>query len=61
MEDDEVADVLHHLLHLPVVLVSLDRIEATVREEGQQLRDPALDEVDARRLQRLDEPARQPK
>ena len=59
MEDDEVADVLEHVLHLAVIFVALERVEAPVREQREQLGDAALDEVDAGRFERLDEPARQ--
>ena len=59
MEDDEVADVLEQVLHLLVIFVALDRVEALVREERDQLGDAALDEMDAGRFERLDEAARQ--
>jgi hypothetical protein len=59
MEDDEVAHVLEHVLHLPIIFVPLDRVEAPVGEQSEQLGDAALHEVDAGRFQRLDEAARQ--
>ena len=46
-------------LHLPVVFVALDRVEALVGEQREQPRDAGLDQVDAGRFQRLDEAARQ--
>jgi hypothetical protein len=55
VEDDEIADVLEHVLHLAVIFVALDRVEALVGEECDELRDARLDEVDAGRFQWLDE------
>ncbi len=61
MQDDEVARVLVHFAHLAIIFVSLDRVEVRVREQREQLHDPALDEMDACRFQRFHETARQPK
>jgi hypothetical protein len=59
VQDDEVADQLDLQGGQAVVFVDLHGIEALVREQGQQLGDPGLDQVDAGAFQRLQEARRQ--
>ena len=59
VQDDEVADVLHLLAADLVVAVDQRRGDAIGREQGQQARHRTEGQVDAGRLQRFEEAARQ--
>jgi hypothetical protein len=59
MCDQEVADPFVLQARLPVVFVDEQRVEVPVGEQCQEFGDARLDQVDAGRLQRLQEPARQ--
>ena len=58
MEDDEVPDALVLEVRPPVELVDVDGIEATRGKEAGEADDDRLNEVDAGRLERLEEAAR---
>src|SRR5690606_32263788 len=60
MEHDEIANAFPRERREPVVFRDLRFIEALCREERQELRDAGLDEVDARRFERLHEAGREP-
>src|SRR5437588_13035403 len=60
MQDEEVADALELESRLAVVALDQHRTEAAVGHEVEQSRDPGLDQIDAGRLERLHETARQP-
>ena len=59
VKDDEVAHRLVAVDHVAVVFVALDRADAAVGKQREQLLDAVLDQVDAGRFQRLEETRRQ--
>src|SRR3546814_13449088 len=59
MEDDEVADAFIVEGDAPVVGVDVDGGEIAVGEVREQLGDAVLDQVDARRFERLEEARRE--
>jgi hypothetical protein len=59
VQHDEVADALVLEARLAVVFAALDLVEAAVREEVDQALDRRLDQMDAGRLDRLEEAAGQ--
>ncbi len=59
MEDHEIADVLELVLRLRVIFVHFGGLEAAPGEQIERLGDAGLDQVDAGRLERLQEAARE--